>query len=170
MAEWLGAVRRHRLAIFSLAAITIVAWVLWAAHGALPAFLIGLALVFVLDPTVTRLHGLGVPRWTGVLLSYVGLVVFGWLIFVFALPPISRQTGEFVQRLPQLGATLQSIQDSVDTWYRGLPLPPGLRATIDQQLAASQQAVTELLSGLLAPTLAAYDCGPRCRWRLVWPG
>jgi Predicted permease len=155
MAELLRAVQRHRLAIFSLATFTFVAWVLWAARGALPAFLIGLALAFVLDPAVTHLHRLGVPRWAGVLVSYVGLAVFIWLILAFALAPISRQTGEFIQQLPHLGATVQGIEDSVYDWYAGLPLPPDLRAMVDQQLAASQLAITDLVRGLVAPTVAA---------------
>jgi len=130
-------------------------WLLWSARGALPAFFIGLALAFVLDPGVTRLQRLGVPRWVGVLTMYVVVIALVWLVVAFAVPPIARQTSEFIQHLPQLGATLTDTQRAILDWYRGLPLPTGLRETIDQSLAASEAALGDVFRGLLAPTLTA---------------
>ena len=130
-------------------------WLLWSARGALPAFFIGLALAFVLDPGVTRLQRLGVPRWVGVLAMYVVVIALVWLVVAFAVPPIARQTSEFIQHLPQLGATLTDAQRAILDWYRGLPLPTGLRETIDQSLAASEAALGDVFRGLLAPTLTA---------------
>src|SRR5918996_3291505 len=99
MADLLDAVRRHRQAIFALMMILLVVWLLWAARGALPAFFIGLALAFVLDPGVTRLQQVGVPRWAGVLASYAVVVAVVWLLIAFAVPPISRQASEFIAQL-----------------------------------------------------------------------
>jgi predicted PurR-regulated permease PerM len=155
LAELLGALRRHRLAIFSLAMIILLAWLLWSARGALPAFFIGLALAFVLDPGVTRLQRLGVPRWLGVLAMYALVVALVWLVVAFAVPPIARQTSEFIDHLPQLGATLTDTQRAIVEWYRGLPLPAGLRETIDQSIAGSEAALGDLFRALLAPTLTA---------------
>jgi predicted PurR-regulated permease PerM len=155
LAELLGALKRHRLAIFSLAMIVLLAWLLWSARGALPAFFIGLALAFVLDPGVTRLQRLGVPRWLGVLAMYALLVALVWLVVAFAVPPIARQTSEFIDHLPQLGATLTDAQRAIVDWYRGLPLPAGLRETIDQSIAGSEAALGDVFRGLLAPTLTA---------------
>ena len=155
LAELLGAVRRHRLAIFALAMIVLLAWLLWTARGALPAFFIGMALAFVLDPGVTRLQRLGVPRWLGIIAMYTILATLVWLIVAFGVPPIARQTREFIHRLPELGAALTDAQRGLVEWYRGLPLPGGLRDTIDQSLAESQAAFGELIRGLLAPTVAA---------------
>src|ERR687892_1281993 len=92
MADLLDAVRRHRQAIFALAMILVVVGLLWTARGALPAFFIGLALAFVLDPGVTLLKRYGVPRWLGILASYAAVVVLVWLLVAFAVPPISRQS------------------------------------------------------------------------------
>jgi predicted PurR-regulated permease PerM len=155
LAELLGALNRHRLAIFSLAMIILLAWLLWSARGALPAFFIGLALAFVLDPGVTRLQRLGVPRWLGVLAMYALVVALVWLVVAFAVPPIARQTSEFIDHLPQLGATLTDTQRAIVEWYRGLPLPAGLRETIDQSIAGSEAALGDLFRALLAPTLTA---------------
>ena len=53
MGDLLGALRRHRLGLFVLAVGVLLAWLLWTARGALPAFFIAVALAFVLDPVVT---------------------------------------------------------------------------------------------------------------------
>lgn len=90
IADLLGALKRHRLALFALAMIVLVAWLVWSARGALAAFVIGLALAFVLDPIVTLLQRRRVPRWAGVLLAYALVVGIAWLLIAFALPPIGR--------------------------------------------------------------------------------
>jgi predicted PurR-regulated permease PerM len=155
MAELLESIRRNRQSIFALAMIVLVIWLLWTARGALPAFFIGLALALVLDPVVTFLARQGAPRWAGVLVAYVAVALIVWAVIAFALPPIARQTTEFIAHLPELGASVGDIERGLVEWYQGLPLPTELRATIDAQVAASGQAIADLFRGLLAPTLSA---------------
>jgi predicted PurR-regulated permease PerM len=155
MSEVLASVRRHRQALFALATIVIVALLLWQARGALPAFFIGLALAFVLDPAVTFLARRGMPRWAGVVVMYVAVVAIIWGIVAYALPPITAQARELVDHLPELGAAVTDFERGIVEWYEGLPLPDDIRETISEQLAASGQALADFLSGLLAPTLTA---------------
>ncbi|MEO7295626.1 MAG: AI-2E family transporter [Candidatus Limnocylindria bacterium] len=155
MTELVASLRRNRQAIFALAMILIVALLLWTARGALPAFFIGLALVFVLDPIVTFLADHGVPRWAGVIVAYLAVVVLIWALVAYALPPISRQGSEFIEQLPQLGAAVGTLERGLEDWYAGLPLPADVRSAVDAQMAASGQAVADFMRGLLAPTLNA---------------
>jgi len=153
MTELVATLRRNRQAIFALAMILIIAALLWTARGALPAFFIGLALAFVLDPIVSFLARQGVPRWAGVIVAYVIVVLLVWAIIAYALPPISRQASEFIEQLPQLGAAVDDIERGLERWYAGLPLPGEVRAAVDAQMTATGQAVADLARGLLAPTL-----------------
>ena len=146
---------RRRQAIFAFAMIVLVLAILWIARGALPAFFIGLALAFVLDPAVTRLARNGVPRWAGILLMYVAVIAVIWAIIAFALPPITQQAREFADHLPELGATVSGIEQAILDWYAGLPLPADIRETIDEQIAASGQVIGNFIAGLLAPTISA---------------
>ena len=155
MSELVDSIRRNRQSIFALAMIVIVIWLLWTARGALPAFFIGLALAFVLDPIVTFLARQGAPRWAGVIVAYVAVVLVVWAVIAFALPPIARQTTEFIQHIPELGATVGDIERGLLDWYAGLPLPDEVRAAVDAQVAASGQAIADVVRGLLAPTLSA---------------
>lgn len=155
MSELFGAVHRHRQAILATIMIVVVAAVLWTARGALPAFFIGLALAFVLDPVVTLLARRGAPRWAAIIASYVAVVAIMWALIAYAVPPISRQATEFVAHLPEFGAAVADVERGVVEWYQGLPLPADMRTAIDNQLAASGQAFADLLRGLLAPTFNA---------------
>ena len=120
MPELLTTVRRHRQAIFALVMIVTVVLILWLARGALPAFLIGLALAFVLDPVVSWLARAGAPRWAGVLIAYLAVVLVIWAIVAYVVPPISRQTAEFIDHLPELGAAIGNVEQAL----RGLVREP----------------------------------------------
>ena len=155
VSELFGAIRRHRLGLFVLAALVLVAWMLWTARGALPAFFIAVALAFVLDPIVTRLARWGVPRWGGVLISYALLVGIVWIFIAFAVPPIAAQTREFIDHLPELGASIQQLGRDVAAWYATLPLPPELRMIIDDSISAGERAFGDLLSALVTPIVGS---------------
>jgi len=154
MAELLGAVRRHRLGLFVLAVGVLVLWLLWTARGALPAFFIGLALALVLDPIVTLLQRRGLPRWAGILVSYVAIVALAWALIAFAIPPIARQAREFIGSLPELGAAVTNIQQGLVDWYRSLPLPPDLRAMLDESIASAETAFADALRQILGPAVS----------------
>jgi predicted PurR-regulated permease PerM len=153
MAELFATVHRHRQSLLALTMVVVVATVLWTARGALPAFFIGLALVFVLDPAVTFLARRGVPRWAAVVVTYVGVVALVWALIAYALPPISRQSREFIQALPELGNAIYEAELSVVRWYEDLPLPGEIRRLIDEQVMASGDAIAGFVRGLVAPTL-----------------
>jgi predicted PurR-regulated permease PerM len=155
MSELLASVHRHRQAILALLMIAVVATLLWTARGALPAFFIGLALVFVLDPAVTFLSRRGVPRWAAVVITYVAVVATIWALVAYALPPISRQSREFIEALPELGNALYEVELSLVEWYERLPLPAEIRSMLDNQVMASGQALADFVRGLLAPTINA---------------
>jgi predicted PurR-regulated permease PerM len=155
MSDLLASLHRHRQAILALIMIAVVAALLWTARGALPAFFIGLALIFILDPAVTLLSRRGVPRWAAVIIMYAAVVATIWGLVAYALPPISRQTREFIDALPELSAALADWERGVVEWYEELPLPAELRQLLDDQVMASGQAIADLARQLLAPTINA---------------
>jgi predicted PurR-regulated permease PerM len=125
----------------------------WSARGALPAFVIGLALAFVLDPVVTRIQRLGMPRWAGVLAAYAMVVALVWVLIAFALPPIGRQARELIERGPELGAAIGAWEADLARWYATLSLPPELRDMIDASVARGREAFGEILQALAGPVV-----------------
>lgn len=153
MSDLLGAMQRHRLGLFVLGTGVLLGWLIWSARGALPAFVIGLALAFVLDPVVTFLQRRGLPRWSGVLLAYLGVVAIVWALVAFAVPPIARQTRDFIAHLPQYGAALSDIQHGIEEWYRSLLLPADLRAAFDEAILRAEAAFGEAIREILGPAV-----------------
>lgn len=153
MSDLLGAARRHRLGLFVATTGILVAWLLWSARGALPAFVIGLALAFVLDPVVTLLERRGVPRWGGVLISYAAVATIVWALAAYALPPVAHQARDFIARLPELGAAVGNLQRGIDDWYRSLPLPADMRAAVDAAISRGEAAFGEAIRAFLGPAV-----------------
>ena len=153
MGDFLSAVRRHRLGIFVVGSGLLLAWILWSAHGALPAFVIGLALAFVLDPMVTALERRGVPRWGGVLLSFASVAAVIWALATFAVAPLAQQTRDFIARLPELGAAIGALQHDLDSWYRSLPLSAEMRDALDATIQRAEAAFGTALRDFLGPAV-----------------
>ena len=153
MSDLLASIRRNRLGIFVTATGLLLAWILWSAHGALPAFVIGLALAFVLDPMVTALERRGVPRWGGVLLAFASVVAVIWALAAFAVAPLAQQTREFIARLPELGAAVGAIQHDLDEWYRSLPLSPEMRSALDVAIERAEAAFGTAIRDFLGPAV-----------------
>lgn len=137
-----------------LAVLVLLGWLLWSVKGALPAFFIGAALAFVLDPVVTWLQRGGIPRWAGILIGYAGIVVLMWGLVAFAVPPIARQTRDFLEHLPELGAAVSNVQRGLQEWYLSLPLPPDLRAALDQSIASAETAFGDAVRQILGPAVS----------------
>lgn len=154
MADLLGAARRHRLSLFALAMLVVVAWLVWSARGALPAFVIGLALAFILDPVVTAVERLGAPRWLGVLGAYALVVAIVWVLVAFVAPPIGRQARELIERGPEFGAAIGAWEQDLERWYGSLALPPELREMIDASIQRGREAFGELLQAIAGPVVS----------------
>jgi predicted PurR-regulated permease PerM len=153
MSDLLDAMRRNRLAVFVTATFLLLAWLLWSAHGALPAFVIGVALAFVLDPMVTALERRGVPRWGGVLLAFGSVAALIWALAAFAIAPLAEQTRDFIARLPELGAAIAALQHDLDEWYRSLPLSPDMRSALDAAIERAEAAFGTAIRDFLGPAV-----------------
>ncbi len=96
-----------------------VLWVLSHVGNLVPAVVFALAILFVLNPVVTRLNERGVPRLLGSCLSYLFLgallTLLGWLV----LPSITDQAAEFGDRFPEI---YNRVSDQAQEWADDLNL------------------------------------------------
>jgi predicted PurR-regulated permease PerM len=155
MADLLGTMRRHRLGIFVVLVGLLLAWMLWSVKGALAAFIIGVALAFVLDPLVTFLQRRGVPRWGGVLIAYAVVVGLVAAIVAYAIPPIAAQARDLISHLPQLSASVSDWQKGLLAWYESLPLPDELRDALEESIRGAESAFGDALRDILGPAISA---------------
>ena len=115
-----------------IAAAVIVGVALYVGREALSPFIVGLMLVYLLDPAVERLNRLRVPRWLAILIVYVVTVVVVWQAIAFTIRPFVEQVRTFVADLPGFVTRLETL-------YRELDIPPQLRDAVDHWLAQVEQ-------------------------------
>jgi predicted PurR-regulated permease PerM len=111
-----------------LFAATVVAFLLYQGREALSPFVVGLLLVYLLNPPVEWLTRLRVPRWAAILIVYAVVVFAIVQALSFMLRPLVDQIRTFADDLPGLLSNL-------DRLYRDLDLPPAFREAIDDWLA-----------------------------------
>ncbi len=129
--------------------VILLAVIFYMARSALGPFILGLILIYIMDPAVNRLAGLRVrrfrmPRALAVLLIYIATTLILVQAMSFLLGPLVRQIGDFVADGP---AFLAAIQE----WYRTADLPAFVRSAIDSLLARAGEATGGLDPGTLLP-------------------
>ncbi len=138
-----------RVALVIVAA-TMVAVLLWLGRDAIGPFIIGLLLVYLLDPAVERLGRVGLPRFLSILLVYAVFVVGLVLLLYLTVPPLLQQIGQFFGDTPKLSALIQDQIVRIRQAYESLDIPPDVRAAIDRLLATFGQE-TSLNPGIVVP-------------------
>lgn len=105
---------------------------------------LALFVALALDPLVRVLERRGLKRGAGIGIVFGAFAVLALLFFVFVLPPILNQVGEFVRDLPE------AIAGVVETdWFRSLSpdLQDAVAAGLDEIAVALTQPETIALIG-----------------------
>jgi len=141
-----------RVALLLSAAI-VVGFLLYLGREALSPFVVGLLIVYLLDPPVERLSRAGVPRWLSVLLVYAIVLLLVVEALSLTLRPLVDQIATFVRDLPSLVTQLDVQLQRVSEIYRGLQLPPQLREAIDEWLAGMAEDGVGIDPGVILPVV-----------------
>jgi predicted PurR-regulated permease PerM len=136
-----------------IAAAALVGIALFLGREALSPFIVGLLLVYLLDPPVERLARRGVPRWLAVLVVYVIAIVALVEVLNLTLRPLVDEVRRFVADLPALADRLDQQLRGLGDLYRGLELPAPLREAIDGWLADLSQSGVAFDPGVLLPVV-----------------
>jgi predicted PurR-regulated permease PerM len=132
-----------------IGAVIVIAALLYLARDALGPFIVGLAIIYVMDPAVERLSRLRIgsrriPRALAVLLIYIVVaVVLVWAISLLIVPLVS-QIGTFVAGVP-------AFLDALGAWYRELDLPEPIRTLVDGMIENAGDATGGIDIGALLP-------------------
>jgi predicted PurR-regulated permease PerM len=127
-----------RVAVLIVAAI-VVGVILWMARDAVRPFIVGLLLVYLLDPPVRWLASHGVRRTLAILIVYVIAVVLIVEFLNLTLAPLISEIVQFLQDLPGLATQLQAQLDRVSEIYARLAIPDAVRQWIDSMIASLGQ-------------------------------
>jgi predicted PurR-regulated permease PerM len=152
----LASPHRKRLILIILA-LLLVGWVLWEGRQSLVPFMLGGIVAYLMTPLV-NLFQLVFPK-RGVLAGFgkVFAILLTYAIFLSAfitagyylLPPLIRETVEFIEELPRYWEISQREFDALMTWYEQ-EVPDTWKQHIEEQLASlGAQAVSAVQSALM---------------------
>jgi predicted PurR-regulated permease PerM len=145
---------------FWLIGLGLFVLVLWSLADMLLPFVVGLAIAYLLDPTVDRLERLGLPRWLATGLVLLGFLLVLVVMILLLVPLIQGQTAHLLQVLPNYVAVVKE---------RALPalnrlvhrLPPGdverLRAAAGNYAGDVAGWIAKVISSILSRGLALFD-------------
>ncbi|MDH3471453.1 MAG: AI-2E family transporter [Acidimicrobiia bacterium] len=169
------ALRRIGLASWSLLGtillLSVVVWGIIQVSNLIPAVVLAVAVIYVLNPVVSRLQGWGVPRLLGSCLSYIALLGVLVLVGFLAFPSIGDQARQLGDDFPEI---YEDLASDAERWADNVgfsvdvPNYDELRDSIDEatndggvlsfnRLGDYTLGVLEfLLLLILAPVLAFY--------------
>jgi predicted PurR-regulated permease PerM len=127
-----------RVAVLIGAAV-ILGVVLWMARDAVRPFVVGLLLVYLLEPPVRWLVRRGVRRTLAILLVYAVTIVAIVEIVSLTLTPLVNELVRFLQDLPGLAEQLQLQIERLSEIYARLQLPEVVRDWIDSMISGVGQ-------------------------------
>ena len=140
----------------AIAAAVVVAILLFLARDALTPFIVGLLLIYLLDPAVgwvarQRVASRTMPRGLAVLIVYGITIVVVVVGLRLLLGPLISQLLDYVQDFPRLISSVEATLAQLRVWYESLDLPPEVRAAIDQALANLSSGAGGIDFGALLP-------------------
>ena len=100
-------------------------WLITQIWIVIPPIVIAIAIIYILNPVVTRLQARGVARWIGSCLSYLALMGVFTLLGFLVIPSIADQAGELADNFPtiydDLVVDLESFADTIGLGSIDLP-------------------------------------------------
>jgi predicted PurR-regulated permease PerM len=136
-----------RVAFVIIAGVALVA-LLYAGRDILAPFVLGLFLVFLLDPPVEWLARRRIGRGWAVLLVYLTVTAIVVALIAITAGPLISQVHKLIDELPTLVGTLR---DQLIGLLRGVGLPPDVLARIEDTLAHLDQILAGIDPAVLLP-------------------
>lgn len=105
--------RRYSQIAFGLAALVIAVAVLFLLRDFLGAFVLGSAIAFLIQPAVTRLHGIGIPRILAIGIIFVGILIALAGLVLLIVPLGVSEVGQLQVQAPALAGVAQNRLNSL---------------------------------------------------------
>ena len=139
-----------------IATAIVIGIVLYLARGALTPFIVGLLLIYLLDPAVGWFARLQIgkrrlPRGLAVLIVYALTILLLVVGLRLLLGPLISQLLDYVRDFPRLISSVETSLAQIRIWYDSVDLPPEVRGAIDQALANAGDGASSIDFGALLP-------------------
>ena len=125
-------------------AVFIVGWVAHEIAVIFPPLILASALVFVLNPLISRLNRLGVPRLAGVGLTYLAFVGFVSVLGLILFPLVQEQAENLSDKTPEIRERIERWIDDRAEDFQGTPFEFE-REDLDDALGSADTSLQDQL-------------------------
>jgi len=144
---------------------------LFLIRGILFPFILAIVLAYILNPIVTSLEQLGIPRVLAILIVYLAGIFVVFLIIVYGIPVVTRELNDLAEAIPELTVEARLYISYLYREFRSITIPESVSQVIDESIRNVEALVireirqmantllglfSRLISILLAPVLAFY--------------
>ena len=113
--------RVRRQVFFWLAMFTFFVAFMWVFADILLPFIAGMVLAYFLDPVADKLERIGASRMGATVIILAGFILVFVVFLMILVPVLATQISGFLERLPELVSSLQSLIASTESeWLRDL--------------------------------------------------
>lgn len=117
----------------------VIGLLLWMARDSVRPFIVGLLLVYLLDPPVRWLSRHGVRRSVAILIVYIVGIVALVEFLALTLTPLVNEILRFIEEFPKLAADLDTQLQKLGEFYARLQLPVAIRDWLDSVITGIGQ-------------------------------
>ncbi len=149
-----------RRVLVLLAGTALLAALFWFGRDVLAPFVVGILIVYLLDPLVERLArvtvaGRRIPRALLILLVYVAATLVLVELALLVIGPLLEQVRALVKDGPGYVEDLNARLDEFLGWWNRLDLPADVKEAIDKAVADLLQNLGSLIPSILRPVFSS---------------
>jgi len=140
----------ERNVVFWIAALVVIAVLLWLLSPILLPFVVGMAIAYLLDPLANRLIARGLSRFAAALIILGGFVLILVMLLLLLVPLLSRQASAFIDNAPTYAQHLQALFSD--------PARPWLKHLVGDNMIGADKSMGDILNqvmGYLTSVLAS---------------
>ena len=105
--------RRYLQIAFGFAALVVAIMVLYLLRDFIGAFVLGGAIAFLIQPTVTRLVALGIPRVLAIVIVFLVIIIVMAGLVLLIVPLVVSEVGQLQRQAPSLATAAQDRINSL---------------------------------------------------------
>ena len=156
----LGLTTPSRRVLVLLGGVAVLAAILWFGREVLAPFVVGILIVYLLDPVVERLArfqvaGRRFPRALLILLVYlVGMLVLVQLLLLL-VGPLVEQVRAFIKDAPGYVDDLNARLSELLGWWNRLDLPADVREAVDKAVADLLASMGSFIPAIVRPVFSS---------------
>jgi len=149
-----------RRVLVLLAGTALLAALFWFGRDVLAPFVVGILIVYLLDPLVERLArvtvaGRRIPRALLILLVYLAVTLILVELALLVIGPLVEQVRALVKDGPGYVEDLNARLDELLGWWNRLDLPADVKEAIDEAVADLLQNLGALIPSILRPVFSS---------------